>query len=346
MEPVFGIIGCGNISRYHFDGLAKINAKIARVADVDITRAETYEKRFNAKSSTDYKDVIQDPDVTVVSILGPAKFHKSMCLEAIEAGKDVICEKTMTSNPDEAMEIVKAVKKKGTLFFTAYMKRFFPAVQKAHELLGKMGTPFSMHARSYQCWPGFIDAATPDDFQWIVDHYGGAVLKCCGSHILDLMLSFFGRPERVYGNIDYIPNSNVDRRASAMFEYESSKVANFETVFHPLTRIGYERNCWDERIEINCTRGRLDIYTVKWDQPENNAALLVHYDEATQTSTEYRFDAVNPFHLEMEYISKCLSERRQDQPDVIDGFNVDAVIAAIEKSHQTKSSVEIDWCGL
>jgi predicted dehydrogenase len=346
MEPKYGIIGCGNISRFHFGGLAKIKAQIAHVADIDPQRARKYADQFGAKCTTDYQAVLNDPDVTVVSILGPGTIHKTICLEALAAGKDIICEKTLANNSSEAYEITSAVQKSKKLFFTAYMKRFYPAVQKAKELLPALGTLFSAQARTYQAWGDLYSLTDASKHQWIIDSYGGAILKCAGSHILDLLLYFFGRPKSVYGSIDYIANSKVDRKVMALLEYPGSLVVNLEAATHPLKKIGYERNSWDERIEINGINGRLEVSTTLWDHADNNAALLVHYDNGTQVSTEYRFDCVNPFDHEMEYITACLSKREQGRPNAVDGFNVDILIATIEESHQKKACVSPDWKGL
>ncbi len=346
MEPKFGIIGCGNISKFHFGGLAKAKADIVHVADIDINKAQERAKPFGARFTADFRDVINDPEVTVVSILGPGKFHKNMCLAALAGGKDVVCEKTLSNSTGEAFEIVQAAKKSNRLFFTAFMKRFLPAVQKGKEILPSLGILFSAYARSYQCWGDFYSLKDASQYLDILDKYGGAVIKCAGSHILDLIVYFFGRPTSLYANIDYVNNSKVDRKAVALLEYPSSLVVNFEAATHPLSKIGYEKNSWDERLEINGTNGRLDIYTTYWERPENNAPLLVHYDNTAKISTEYRFDTVNPFDLEMEYICRCLKERTPGHPDVVDGFYVDTLISAMEESHQNKKLIEINWRSL
>lgn len=344
MKPVFGIIGCGYISKFHFGGLEKAGATIAHVADIDASRAQAMAQQFGARASTDYREVLANPAVTAVSVLGPTFLHKEICLAALAAGKDVICEKTLAMNEKEALAIVQAVKKTKRLFFTGYMKRHFPAVKKAKELLPSLGILFSAYARSYQCWgPGmFEDKVVPHG---LVKTHGGVVIRCCGSHILDLVMHFFGRPKSCYADIDYCKNSKVDRKAMAMFKYPGSLSACFETVCHPLTHIGYERNSCDERFEINGTHGRLELFTTLWDKP-HNAALLVHYDNRTKTATEYRFDAINPFDLEMKYFCDCLAKRKQGAPDVVDGFAVDNLIVAMEESTRKHRPVTINWRSL
>ena len=345
MKPTYGIIGCGNISQYYFEALHSLGATIAHVADVDASLADECGRRCGARASKDYADVIKDPDVTAVAVLAHTRFHEDMCLAAIEAGKDVICEKTMAASADQAYNIAQRVQATDVLFFMAYMKRFFPAVEKARELLGQLGTIYSVHARSWQAWGDLFNAENVPVEIWLT-RYGGGVLKCCGSHILDLIMFLLGRPHRVYANMDFVEGSELDRKLVALLEYDGSCVVNFETVGHSLKKIGYQRNGWDERMEINGTNGRLDIYTTTWNKPEECAALLVHYDSSTETSCEYRFDAVNTFHRQIGAFHQCLTARKQGHPNVIDGYNVDVLISTIEKSSKQRQPVEIDWRGL
>jgi len=111
------------------------------------------------------------------------------------------------------------------------------------------------------------------------------VLKCAGSHMLDMTLWLLGRPQAVCAHVDYVPHSQLDRKVVAILEYPHGMTATFETAVHPLKKIGYERNSWDEFIEINGVNGRLTLSTVMWDQPERNPALLTHYDNTTETVT-------------------------------------------------------------
>jgi predicted dehydrogenase len=346
MKPKWGIIGCGGISRFHFSTLAKLGADITCIADLDSDAAAPYVAQFGVEFTTDYKTLIENSDVNVVSVLTNSRFHHEMCLAALAAGKDVVCEKTMTENATEASELVAAVQQSKRLFFTAFMKRFFPATQKAKELLPSLGRLFSAQIRTYQPWGNYYEMDATEVPDWVFEKYGGAVMKCAASHLLDLTFSLLGRPDMLYAYVDYIPDSNFDRKVTALFEYPQGMVATFEAAVHPLHRIGYERNAWDEHIQINGVNGRLDLYFVQWDFPEHNPALLVHYDNETEQSIEYRFAAINPFDIEISEFNAAISSRKQIHPDVYDGFNVDYVIEMMANSHRQKSPVTLDWMGL
>lgn len=346
MEPKYGIIGCGGISKFHFNGLEKIGANVVHVADINEAAAAAYAQRFGARCSADYREVIADPEVTVVSVLTSAASHFEICIAALKAGKDVICEKTMANNTDEAEEIVRTAQASGRLFFSAYMKRYFPAVQKAKELYPQLGRIFSAQVRSYQPWGNVYEAPYPEWVNQAARMYGGAIVKMAGSHMIDLANYFFGRPSSLYAHIDYIPGTQTDRKATSIWEYGGGMTLSLEVLGHPLKKIGYERNSWDEKVEINGVNGRIELYFVMWDQPEKNAALLVHYDNELGTATEYRFDAINPFDEEMRYFHECLIRRERGQATEVDGFNVDAIIEAMAVSAQRKAAVTIDWRGL
>ena len=164
--------------------------------------------------------------------------------------------------------------------------------------------------------------------------------------MLDMMMCLLGRPARLFAHVDYIPESRFDRKATALFEYPSGLAVSFEAATHPLKRIGYERNSWDEAIQINGVNGRLDLAFPRWDQPECNAPLLVHYDNETEAATEYRAAPVNPFDVELAYFHDCLARREQGHPDAAHGFAVDLLIEMMVESHRQRASIELDWRGL
>jgi predicted dehydrogenase len=345
-SPKWGIVGCGNISRFHFNGLMKAGATIAHIADLRPEAAQPWVEATGARFSTDYGDLIADPEVTVVDVLTDSRYHHPIVMAALAAGKDVVCEKTLMDNAAEATDVARTALAANRLFFTAYMKRFFPMVQKAKELLPLLGRLFSGHVRAYQKWGNYYEVAEGNPAGWVIDKYGGAVIKCAASHMIDMTLHLLGRPQSLYAHVDYIPQSSFDRKALALFEYPGGLAVTLEAATHPLERIGYERNSWDERVELNGVNGRLELYFVRWDQPENNGALLVHYDNATEAATEYRFAPVNPFDLELAHINGCLARREQSHPDVVDGFNVDVIIEAMVESGRRRAALDLDWQGL
>lgn len=82
-----------------------------------------------------YREVYQDPEVECVYIGTPHSFHKQSCLDAIAAGKHVLCEKPFAMNAGEAAEVFDAAKKANVFIMEAMWTRFFPLVKELQRLL-------------------------------------------------------------------------------------------------------------------------------------------------------------------------------------------------------------------
>jgi len=339
-----GIIGCGSIAKFHYEGYEKCGAKIAHVCDIRTQAAQVVADRYGARASTDYRAVLDDPKVQLVSICTIASSHKEIALAALAAGKGVICEKTLTDNPADSFELFQASRKTSAFFATAYMKRFYPATQQAKKLLAEMGRIISIYARSWQhwdLWNSELNESTRAPSH-ILRVYGGGVLVCGGSHILDLIQHLAGRPTQVVGQMHTREGMDVDIQANAMLWLKDGGLAHFETCWHPLQFAGREKNGWDERLEINTISGRLDLYTTLWNKPANNGSLLVH--EANDGKiTEYRFPAINPFDVEMAELVRRFEANEPAWPTALDGYVVDEIIDTIARSAAQNRILPMAW---
>jgi len=341
-----GIIGCGQISHFHYEGYEKAGARIAHVCDMRLEAAQAVAQRYGARVSTDYRAVLDDPQVQLISVLTPASTHKEICLAAMAAGKGVVCEKTLSDSPANAAAIARAADGQGCFCATAFMKRFFLAAQQAKTLLVDMGPIISIHARSWQPWdlwngpvPEFL-AKHPSSVR---RNYGGGALMCCGSHVLDLVQWLGGRPRQVCGQMFVREGMDIDILAGALMWLEQGGVVHFETCWHPLAFAGHEYNGWDERLEITTLKGRLDLYTVTWNKPTNNAARLVHQDARTGRLTEYRYPAINPFDAEMAEMVRLFQTGATAAPSAWDGYVVDEIIGQITESAARNQVLPMRW---
>ena len=346
---IAGVIGCGSIARFHFSGLEKAGSTIKWVCDIAEAPAKPWVERFKAKYTPSYMDIINDPEVNLISVTSFSSTHKDICLKAIKAQKAVICEKTLAENADDSLEIVKSAEKKKTIFYTSYMKRFIPAVEKAKSLMPSLGKIISTHIRAYQCWGDLWTKKPADGFfssksgkSIVVQKYGGGILVCGGSHILDLICFFLGRPVKVSAMMHKPDYLDFDIQAAALFETNNG-VVHYEALAHPLNKIGFLRDGWDERMEINGTNGRLEIYSAEWSSFDHKPSMLLHYDNATGTATEYRYSPVSPFDRAIAFFCGNIIKGKQGTQSRITGYDVDELIAHINLSAKSGKTVPINW---
>ena len=150
-EVTRGIIGCGGISRSHLG----YKGRIVALCDVDSKRMQD---RYNQckkrgddpKTYSDFRELIAQSDVDVVSVATPPHWHGLMSIAAAEAGKDVWCEKPMTRTIAEGQRVVEACKRNGTIFrintwfrFTGNFYGFGAQVKEIKKAVesGKLGGP-------------------------------------------------------------------------------------------------------------------------------------------------------------------------------------------------------------
>lgn len=181
-----GIIGCGNIGTSHLQALQSLvvddNVAIRAVCDVYQERAETFRDRIHeaggeARPSTDYQDVLSDPDIDYVVICTPEHTHHYLALAALDAGKHVYCEKPLCYDIREAKEVVAKANAAGVKFQVGVQGMADDSYASALEAIkaGKLGTVVQAqidYVRNYDIrrgpWRRNIDddMPKPDDLNW------------------------------------------------------------------------------------------------------------------------------------------------------------------------------------
>lgn len=193
-----GLIGTGGIARgCHIPGFLSIpdECEIAWLCDVSPEAvAEAAKLVPDAKTTHDYSDVLADPEVVAVSVTTPNKHHLKPTLDALAAGKHVLCEKPLAMNGDEARQICQAAHKAGKIVQVALQMRFGGPARFMREYIeaGHMGDVYyaraqALRRRGVPAWGVFIDK----------EQQGGGPLIDIGVHILDLTLFLMGHPKPV-----------------------------------------------------------------------------------------------------------------------------------------------------
>lgn len=199
-EIRFGIIGCGRIAPRHAEAI-KINdkAKLVAVCDIIEERAMNFLKDYSAEAYyTNYRDLLNNPDIDVVSICTPSGMHAQMGVYAARAGKHVLVEKPMALSLKDADALIKACEDNGVLLAVCHQNRYNPAVRKLRKAIedGRFGK--LTHASAVVRWfrpQDYYDQASWRG-TWAMD---GGCLMNQSIHNIDLLLWMMGEAESVFG---------------------------------------------------------------------------------------------------------------------------------------------------
>jgi predicted dehydrogenase len=142
-KTTIGVIGCGywgpNLLRNFAENES---AELRWLCDLDQNRLHTLGRRYPAvKTTTDYKQLLADPQVSAVAIATPVWTHFSFAREALEAGKHVLVEKPLTANVAEAEELIEIAERHQLVLMVDHTFIYTGAVRKIKEIVqgGELG---------------------------------------------------------------------------------------------------------------------------------------------------------------------------------------------------------------
>jgi len=198
-----GIIGCGGIANQkHMPSLSKVeNVRMVAFCDIIAQRAEDAKAKFgtaDAKTYTDYKELLADPHIEVVHVCTPNREHAQISIDALYAGKHVMCEKPMAKTAADAKRMYEAALATGKKLTIGYQHRQKPQSIYAKQYIesGALGEIYyanclATRRRGTPNWGVFLDE----------DAQGGGPIIDIATHSLDLTLYLMNNyePEMVVG---------------------------------------------------------------------------------------------------------------------------------------------------
>ena len=176
------LIGCGHMGAVHLDDIYMMdNVCIYGVVDLDIERAKTFAKKYNALSfDVSYKRYLKDENTDIIICATYPESHLDILKECIKYHKHLLCEKPITTNKEQAEEFVKIVNSSDIKVQIGYILRFNETYNKVARMIkeGAIGHPIIMrmnqnhHVIDWRKYGMLLKSASP-----IVD---------CGVHYVDV----------------------------------------------------------------------------------------------------------------------------------------------------------------
>lgn len=190
------VIGCGMIGRtQHIPAYSKNpEAEIKYLVDIREERAQELAAQYNVPNVlSNYRDLLDDKEVTAVSVCTPNDSHASIAIDLLNAGKNVLCEKPAALNYDLVLKMKEAADKNNKILNIGVVNRFNTAVNKIKEMIdnNELGNLYHVYSsfRAHRSIPGLGGQFTTKAKS------GGGVLIDWGVHFLDLIFYCIGSPD-------------------------------------------------------------------------------------------------------------------------------------------------------
>lgn len=277
------MIGVGDITPLHYEAYKDFeHAELYAICDIDKKLLEERKSLWKVpKATTDYKEILADPEIDIVEVNTPHHLHKKFVVEALEAGKHVACQKPIATSIADAQAMIEASKRsKGKLRILENFV-FYPPYVKAKELIesGEIGEPLTVRFKLGTALFGSRWVPLRSELWHLMESergMGQAVFDD-GYHKLSMAIHFFGAIESVKGFID---RSFVyaDEPAQLIWRYKNKRVlGSFDIAFSPNLYVSSKYFSADERIDIIGTKGIINL-TCCTGRLTNEPPLILYRD--------------------------------------------------------------------
>lgn len=271
-----------------------------------------------------YAALLDDPDIDAVYIPLPNGLHAEWIRTAADAGLDVLCEKPLTVDADEARAVVSYCEERDCTLMEAFMYRYHPRTQRAIEL----ATDALADVRSVSATFKFPLYGDPDDIRLDPDLAGGSLMDV-GCYAVSAARQFLGEPDRVYAHTDDSRETGVDTEFAGLLEYDNGSSARIASGFDTPTVQQYRIEGTNGWIEAD------DAFDAPVDEP---LELRAEIDGERRVE---QFDPVDQYRLEVDQFAACVETNRDPLTGGAEAIANMRVIDALSDSATRNAPVEL-----
>jgi predicted dehydrogenase len=268
--------------------------------------------------------MLADPEIEAIYNPLPNHLHVPWSIQALEAGKHVLCEKPVAMNTAEARQLLDASKQYPQLkVMEAFMYRHHPQWQRAKQLVseGKIG-----ELRTIQSFFSYF-LQDPANIRNIAE-YGGGGLMDIGCYNISLSRFIFGaEPRRILGIVEYDPQFKTDRLASGILDF-----GNGTATFTCSTQLANY-----QRVNIFGTKGRVEI-EIPFNAPTEKPCRMWLQTEAG--TEEMVLETANQYTIQGDLFSQAVLNRTAVPTPLEDAVANMKVIEAVFQSGKLNAWVE------
>ena len=311
------VVGCGYWGKNHVRNFHELQS-LRVICDVDRRQLEKLQSEYAGVEICDnYSDLLQREDVDGIVIAAPAAQHYSLAKQALEAGKDVLVEKPLALDVENAKELNQMAQKSGRVLMVGHLLQYHPAIHKLKELIreGALGKVQYIYSSRLN----FGKLRTEENILWsFAPHDISAIL-----YLLDedpVSVAAHG------GN--YLNRDIADVTLTSLTFATGVSAHIFVSWLHP---------CKEQKLVIVGDRRMVVFDDV---QAERKLVLYPHQVEwidrhpvARRSADEViPLPAVEPLRVECEHFLECISTRHAPNTDGENGVRVLRILQASERS--------------
>lgn len=330
-----GIVGLGFMGLTHWRAYQKLEgAKVVAIADLQEARARgdvsTIWGNLGARaggqlpvegvtSTTDYRKLIEMSDVDVIDICVPTPSHVQIAVDALNAGKHVVCEKPLALTSAEAARVQQAAEKSRGFFLPAQCMRFWPTWEWLKRAIDEKRYGKVLAAT-------FQRISSKPPCEWYADgsKSGGAILDL-HIHDTDYICHLFGKPKSV-SSVGYIKHSGKPDHVMTHYHYDDVPLVSAEGGWSYAAGFGFAM-----RYRVN-----FEHATADFDIGRSPALLL--YSEGKSEPIEC--PEGDGYLGELGYMLECIQKnQRPTRITAADAVQSVAVIEAEERSIAHRGAV-------
>lgn len=341
-RPRIAIVGCGIISELLLEGAALAGVDIGAVCDSDEQRAHNAAHRFGARVFTDYEAMLSDSQIDAVIVALPNFMHYDAAVLALNAGKHVFCEKPMTTYSDQSRDLVRLAETSGKVFQVGYMKRFNPAFAAGKESLSSIGPVTSASFRLTVNGNPILEGEGTEAQSWHGDlnKSGGGFLVHSGSHLLDLIMFYFGPPQSVFGSLSRDVHGN-EYMNNYLFTMPGGVLVTLQMCITRAQGFSYAGGIWEEKVEVNGINGRFFAEDADWKGTVPARAFL-HLADGEGPKALFTYWE-SQWAEELKAFEEGISRGECLGSSAVDGFRVDYILSELKKLEDNPQLIEFDY---
>lgn len=318
----FGVISTANIGlKRVIPAIQKTDASVRAIASRDADRAETVAEDLDIpRAYGSYDALLDDEDLGAVYNPLPNSMHAEWTRRAADAGLDVLCEKPLGVDAEEAQAMTDYCAERDVTLMEAFMYRYHPRTERAIEVAREhLGEIRRVDAQFHFALPEGYDIRLDPDL-------AGGSLMDVGCYATTAARLFLGEPESVYATAVDRRDCGVETSLSGLLEYENGATAAVSSGFgesvHRYTVLGSE--------------GRLSVENAF--VPDSETTLEYTVDGRT---VEEQFDPVDQYKLEVEAFLDAVDSGEQPRTDGEEAVRTMRVIDALYESVESGGPVSL-----